>query len=82
MIQKLKANFVFVMSFRESNINMIFTLNISVSQYDTDKKKGNPKGSKTLENETRVKQAIQTLSQHSLSVFPSGNLISTDSQDL
>ena len=44
---------------------MIFTLNISVSQYDTDKKKGNPKGNKTLQNKTRVKQAIQTLSQHS-----------------
>ena len=61
---------------------MIFTLNISVSQRDTDKKKGNPKGNKTLENETRVKQAIQTLSQHSSLVFPSGNLISIDSQDV
>ena len=44
---------------------MIFTLNISILQYDTDKRKGNLKGNKTLENEKKVKQAIQTLSQHS-----------------
>ena len=61
---------------------MIFSLNISISQHDTDKKIWNPKGNKTLENEARVKQELQALSHHSELVFPSGNLISIDSQDL
>ena len=61
---------------------MIFTVNTSILRHDTDKKKRNSKINKTLQNETRVKQAIQTLNQHSYLVFSSGNLISIDAQVL
>ena len=61
---------------------MILTANISILKRDTDMKKWNSKSNKTLKNETRAKQAIQTLNQHSYLVFPSGNLISVDSQGL
>ena len=61
---------------------MILTANISILKRDIDMKKRNSKSNKTLKNETRVKQAIQTLNQHSYLVFPSDNLISVDSQGL
>ena len=59
-----------------SQIHMIFTVNTSILRHDTNKKKRNSKINKTLKNETRVKQAMQTLNQHSYLVFSSGNLIS------
>ena len=65
-----------------SQIHMIFTVNNSILRHDTDKKKRNSKINKTLKNETRVKQAIQTLNQHSYLVFSSGNLISIDAKVL
>ena len=61
---------------------MILTANISILKRDTDMKKRNSKSNKTLKNETRVKQTIQTLNQHSYLVFSSGNLISIDAQVL
>ena len=61
---------------------MIFTVNTSILQHDTDKKRRNSKSKKTPKNETRVKQAMQTLNQHSYLVFLSGNQISIDSQVL
>ena len=61
---------------------MIFALNISILRHNPDKEKEKSKSNKTLKNETRVKQAIQTLDQRSYLVFPSGNLILIASQDL
>ena len=40
------------------------------------------KEKKTLKDREEVKQIIQTSAHHSYLVFPSGNLISTDLQDL